>query len=1102
MCIASCVAKSVPLEGMGKVKFKSLRELYGRTQEISLPTEPSMFQMEEKLRTSNVCVTQCSTDMHFEQVASIVGGRTGDSTDKASDGKRDSDCPSTHNFVFSSSLRQCSSSADSQEPGGQSCNSPKDMINFDDQRFPAKLEKGKEFEFLGDNISCISKSDSTNLAIGNQNNDAEKKNVSSSLASVDSLPTVGNDVNDKPDRLYLAGYHFDKSNSSHCGIQNFTKESPPTARDPSEFSEEQVVSSLARAVTNGLNSQIEGIYNSATFMKADHQLNFEDSAIETENHSYCEVHLQKSVALVVNNSVREPWQSQLVDPSGVSHLKDDEARVCDICGDVGREHLLAICSKCTDGAEHIYCMRIKLEKVPESDWVCEECLLMTDYGKPKQNTLEETVRISKGCLECQISRNSINHKSSSDGFNFKSSGSTISGTNDRSSTSQLSSKRPASALEVQSVKEARALGMSPVSPMSSKSCTATLFCEDFSCKNLKKGKVEDATSITSALQFSTTSQEKVGNPCACGYKRDAGSSEARSEKKRRILDTTVVSSRASKPIKHSLLNREPQFKNLEDEKMEDVGDVTSLKKNSNILQEKTELHAILRDKLPKLGTHIGLSQDKGSMYEMRSFYSTDLKLKGQQPRVECLQKQKVARNSAFHDDKIEKDSSKKGNANATGSKVCPRKDSHSDAMKKSSHAEELKTAKENDTSELCDPVISSQASDSDVTAVEVEKQAISCKKVIISGPNCHKLDVVESCRKPDYRLKSTSNIMHEDLNCPNEEEINKSWQAECPAEATSDKRTDKVCIDLAFNEMPKLRKLTQFDMTITSATNAIPEDHYIWLGKFQIHSREGLASSFDGIQSHLSTKASPKVLEVVDQFTEILLLEELPRLSIWPSQFVERPVTEDNIALYFFAKDLNSHTTSYTRLLNYMKKNDLALRGNFDGVELVIFSSNVLPENLESWNTSSYLWGVFRGQKVRNSADTTGSNSQRNENRDGGRRWTLDLNVCPPDEEDTVKTLDGGRCLDINPCFNEDDEFDPTGTIYLGHGPLLGGDGSSSGFSDQRQAHPYVGENKSEPEVLDLELSLWPQNAVPGEMEVDTELSVWSQNAVPRETKL
>lgn len=29
-----------------------------------------------------------------------------------------------------------------------------------------------------------------------------------------------------------------------------------------------------------------------------------------------------------------------------------QVKVCDICGDAGREDLLAICSRCSDGAEH------------------------------------------------------------------------------------------------------------------------------------------------------------------------------------------------------------------------------------------------------------------------------------------------------------------------------------------------------------------------------------------------------------------------------------------------------------------------------------------------------------------------------------------------------------------------------------------------------------------------------------------------------------------------------------------------------------------------------------------------------------------------------
>lgn len=30
----------------------------------------------------------------------------------------------------------------------------------------------------------------------------------------------------------------------------------------------------------------------------------------------------------------------------------EQVKICDTCGDVGREDLLAICSRCSDGAEH------------------------------------------------------------------------------------------------------------------------------------------------------------------------------------------------------------------------------------------------------------------------------------------------------------------------------------------------------------------------------------------------------------------------------------------------------------------------------------------------------------------------------------------------------------------------------------------------------------------------------------------------------------------------------------------------------------------------------------------------------------------------------
>ncbi|CAN6986000.1 unnamed protein product, partial [Brassica rapa subsp. trilocularis] len=46
--------------------------------------------------------------------------------------------------------------------------------------------------------------------------------------------------------------------------------------------------------------------------------------------------------------------------------------VCDTCGDLGYENLLVICSKCKVGAEHTYCMVVKVD-VPPEEWICYDC---------------------------------------------------------------------------------------------------------------------------------------------------------------------------------------------------------------------------------------------------------------------------------------------------------------------------------------------------------------------------------------------------------------------------------------------------------------------------------------------------------------------------------------------------------------------------------------------------------------------------------------------------------------------------------------------------------------------------------------------------------
>jgi hypothetical protein len=65
----------------------------------------------------------------------------------------------------------------------------------------------------------------------------------------------------------------------------------------------------------------------------------------------------------------------LLEKSSEPLSAEDDVKVCDICGDTGYEEMLAVCSMCNDGAEHTYCMPSMLDKVSESDWLCESCKL-------------------------------------------------------------------------------------------------------------------------------------------------------------------------------------------------------------------------------------------------------------------------------------------------------------------------------------------------------------------------------------------------------------------------------------------------------------------------------------------------------------------------------------------------------------------------------------------------------------------------------------------------------------------------------------------------------------------------------------------------------
>ncbi|CAM0956101.1 unnamed protein product [Alopecurus aequalis] len=165
----------------------------------------------------------------------------------------------------------------------------------------------------------------------------------------------------------------------------------------------------------------------------------------------------------------------------------------------------------------------------------------------------------------------------------------------------------------------------------------------------------------------------------------------------------------------------------------------------------------------------------------------------------------------------------------------------------------------------------------------------------------------------------------------------------------------------SFDQLPALGNL--------SRALVIPEQTYIWQGIFEV-SRPGNSSEiFDGIQAHLSTSASHKALEVVKQLPQIIQLVEVPRCFSWPQQFKEVQPNEDNIALFFFAKDIESYERAYGKLLERMLVGDLSLTANISGFELLILSSDKLPVKIQRWNGLLYFWGVFYAGKANRSTE-------------------------------------------------------------------------------------------------------------------------------------
>lgn len=145
-----------------------------------------------------------------------------------------------------------------------------------------------------------------------------------------------------------------------------------------------------------------------------------------------------------------------------------------------------------------------------------------------------------------------------------------------------------------------------------------------------------------------------------------------------------------------------------------------------------------------------------------------------------------------------------------------------------------------------------------------------------------------------------------------------------------------------------------------NATVPYPIADPVWRGSLRIS--DPSFGTVIGLLAHVSTLASPKVLEETRFFPDVLCPDLRPRTAVWPKSFMKCGPNMDSIALYFFP-DSERVERAFHKLVEDMMYFDLSLRTEVENAELLIFPSILLPIQCRRFQEKYYLWGVFRAKK-------------------------------------------------------------------------------------------------------------------------------------------
>ncbi|KAG2334070.1 hypothetical protein Bca52824_005250 [Brassica carinata] len=609
-----------------------------------------------------------------------------------------------------------------------------------------------------------------------------------------------------------------------------------------------------------------------------------------------------------------------------------DVKVCDICGDAGREDLLAICTGCSDGAEHIYCMRERLNAVPEGDWFCEECQSEAEKQKQEAKRKRETEVIlsphSSGKRHADkieaapdAKRQAVEDSTGSPKkpvlprIGARSTGSQLQppkGGFLKSSSFNSSSSKPKVQLMDDDVNLPRkkirkdsSLGNLSKS-MSSKTIDSGSSNGNDSQAKMLASKVYHSQEGKSPKQLKDRSTEANGPAASTDHKltprSSLGSSYANSTRDSRVCSLMANEEVIFPQMESAMPARKVQVK-------------LTVRMNCYPLPARVRLCQ---------AREVGKKSREASGKRQRSSLLSDAKgLPSSQKERQTAESNETSgvSDSDLPTPKNAREDINKGNRLRAAVDAALRK---KPSFGKNRVLEQCDTTSASNVHPSSDKALQNQLPPKMHTnlwpAPDPYKQTIVTneKQLVPSGVDTMPSRSVELDMKPEVNIPSLKSVMRD-------------WPLVPP---------------------PALLR-----------SSAIPDHESVWQGNLEVRRARNQSAMHSGMQAHLSTLASPKVAEVVNKFPEKFSLNEVPRLSTWPAQFQDRGTKEDHIALFFFAKDVESYERNYKPLVDNMMKKDLALKGNLDNVELLIFASNQLPPNCQRWNMLYFLWGVFRGRK-------------------------------------------------------------------------------------------------------------------------------------------